>query len=109
MLGSSGRVVPRGPPVNHPRPRSADTPDRCGMSDTTSAQPTGWVSVSVMETLDVDYGRCSGCHELKHVAGGIVAEHNGYDTDGTSVTVVRCPGSGRPPVDAEEEVAPASS
>jgi hypothetical protein len=79
------------------------------MSDRTSAQPSGWVSTSVMETLDVDYGRCSGCHELKHVAGGIVAEHNGYDTDGTSVAVVRCPGSGRPPVDAGEEAAPVSS
>jgi hypothetical protein len=63
-----------------------------------------------MDTPDVDYGRCSACHELKHViAGGIVAEHNGYDTDGTSVTVVRCPGSGRPPVDAEEEAPRVSS
>ena len=80
------------------------------MPDTTSAQPAGWVSVPAMETSGVDYGRCSGCNELKHViAGGIVAEHNGYDTDGTSVAVVRCPGSGRPPVDAEEEVAPVSS
>jgi hypothetical protein len=63
-----------------------------------------------MDTPDVDYGRCSGCNELKHViAGGTVAEHNGYITDGTSVAVVRCPGSGRPPADAEEEVAPVSS
>jgi hypothetical protein len=62
-----------------------------------------------MDTLDVAYGRCSGCHELKHVAGGTVTNHNGYDTDGTSVAVVRCPGSGRPPVDVDEEVAPVAS
>ena len=31
-----------------------------------------------------------------------------WQRDGTSVAVVRCPGSGRPPVDAEEEVAPVS-
>jgi len=80
------------------------------MSDTTSAQPPGWVYLRTMDTADVYYGRCSGCNELKHVkAGGTMAEHNGYDTDGTSVAVVRCPGSGRPPVDAEEEVAPVSS
>ena len=80
------------------------------MSNTTSAQPPGWVSVRVMDTLDVGYGRCSGCHELKHVmAGATVAQHNGYDADGTLVTVVRCPGSGRPPLDAEQEVAPTSS
>ena len=63
-----------------------------------------------MDTPVVSYGHCSACHELKHVvAGGLVAGHNGYDTDGTSVTVVRCPGSGRPPVDAEKEVAAVSS
>ena len=80
------------------------------MSNTTSGQPDGWVSVRVMDTPDVEYGRCSGCNELKHViAGRTVAEHNGYDTEGASVAVVRCPGSGRPPMDAQEEVAPASS
>ena len=62
-----------------------------------------------MDTPDIDYGRCSVCHELKHVITGGIVDHNGYDTDGTSVAVVRCPGSGRPPVDAEEEVAPVSS
>jgi hypothetical protein len=63
-----------------------------------------------MDSPDVDYGRCSGCKELKHVmAGGTVAEHNGYVTHRTSIAVVRCPGSGRPPVDAEEDVAPAST
>jgi hypothetical protein len=62
-----------------------------------------------MDTPDVDYGRCSGCHELKHVIAGGVVDHNGYDTDGTSVAVVRCPGSGRPPVDVEEEAAPVAS
>ena len=80
------------------------------MSDTTSAPPPGWVMVSVMDTSDVGYGRCGGCNELKHVtAGGTVAEHNGYDTDGTSVAVVRCPGSGRPPLDTEQEARPASA
>jgi hypothetical protein len=80
------------------------------VSDTTSERPPGWVSVRVTDTPNVDYGRCSGCNELKHViAGGTAAEHNGYDADGTSVAVVRCPGSGRPPVDAGEEVAPTSS
>ena len=75
-----------------------------------SAQSSRWVSTSLMDTPDVDYGRCSGCHELKHVmAGATVAEHNGYDADGTSVAVVRCTGSGRPPLDAEEEVTPPSS
>ena len=80
------------------------------MANTMSAPPPGWVSLGVMDTLDVGYGRCSGCNELKHViAGGTVAEHNGYDAAGTSVAVVRCPGSGHPPMDAQEEVAPASS
>jgi len=61
-----------------------------------------------METSDVGYGRCSGCREIKHVrADGTVAAHNGYDTDGTAVAVIRCPGSDRAPL-AEEKVAPAS-
>ena len=47
-----------------------------------------------MDTPDVDYGRCSGCHELKHVIAGEVVDHSGY---------------GRPPVDVEEEVAPVAS
>jgi hypothetical protein len=29
------------------------------------------------------------------MVGGTAAEHNGYDTDGASVAVVRCPGSAR--------------
>ena len=62
-----------------------------------------------METFDVSYGRCSGCHEIKHVrADGNVAAHNGYDTEGTSVAVIRCPGSNRAPVADEEKVAEAS-
>jgi hypothetical protein len=61
-----------------------------------------------MNTIGAIYGRCSGCSELKHVtADATVADHNGYDTEGTSVAVVRCPGSGRPPVDAQDEVNPA--
>lgn len=61
-----------------------------------------------METSYVGYGRCSGCQEIKHVrADGTVAPHNGYDTDGTAVSVIRCPGSDRAPA-AEEKVAPAS-
>jgi hypothetical protein len=62
-----------------------------------------------MNTSEVGYGRCSGCNQVKHVmADGTVALHNGYDTEGMSVAVVRCPGSGRPPVDAGEETAPPS-
>ena len=41
-------------------------------------------------------------------ADATVADHNGYHTEGTSVTVVRCPGSGLPPLDAQAEVKPAS-
>jgi hypothetical protein len=37
-----------------------------------------------------------------------VAPHNGYDTDGTAVAVIRCPGSNRAPVADEEKVAEAS-
>ena len=62
-----------------------------------------------METSDVGYGRCSGCREIKHVmADGTVAPHNGYDTDGTAVAVIRCPGSDRAHVADEEKVAEAS-
>ena len=62
-----------------------------------------------METSYVGYGRCSGCQEIKHVrADGTVAAHNGYDTDGTAVAVIRCPGSNRAPVADEEKVAEAS-
>jgi hypothetical protein len=110
-------VVPRGAPMNHRRRKggtvfgAAGRSGRgCGVPDRMSAQPAGWVSVPAMETPGVDYGRCSDCKELKHVtADGTVADHNGYDIDGTSVVVIRCPGSGRPPVGAEEEVAPARS
>jgi hypothetical protein len=57
-----------------------------------------------MGTLGATYGRCGGCHEIKHVADdGIVREHNRYDGDGTSAAAVRCPGSGRPPLDADPE------
>jgi hypothetical protein len=60
-----------------------------------------------MDTPDVSYGRCSHCNELKHVmADGTVAEHNDYNAEGMSVAAVRCPGSGRPAVDAEEVVTP---
>jgi hypothetical protein len=63
-----------------------------------------------VDTSGVSYGRCSGCEEIKHVrADGTVADHNGYDTQGTSVAVIRCPGSGRPPLDVEAEITPASS
>jgi hypothetical protein len=62
-----------------------------------------------MGTPGADYGRCSDCNEIKHVtADGIVAEHNQYDSEGTAVAVVRCPGSGREPLDAEEDVIPSS-
>lgn len=58
-----------------------------------------------MDTLYVGYGRCSDCKELKHVmADGTVAKHNAYNAEGMSVAVVRCPGSGRPALDAEEGV-----
>jgi hypothetical protein len=71
---------------------------------------TGMGTRPRMNTSTVGYGRCSGCKELKHVmVDGAVAEHNDYDTEGTSVSVVRCAGSGRPPVDAEKETTPASS
>ena len=74
-----------------------------------SIRRPGWVSVRVMNTTRAIYGRCSGCNELKHMtADATVADHNGYDTEGTSVAVVRCPGSGRPPVDAQDEVNSAS-
>src|SRR4051794_37258823 len=74
-----GRVA-SAPWGKHPRSRAPPTALRgCGMSDTTSAQSPGWVSVRLMDTSDVYYGRCGGCNELKHVmAGGTVAEHNGY-------------------------------
>lgn len=52
---------------------------------------------SAMRTENAEYGRCPGCRKIKHlVADGAVAAHNRYDHRGTSVTVVRCPGSGRP-------------
>jgi hypothetical protein len=58
-----------------------------------------------MDTLGAIYGRCSGCNEIKLLtADGTVAGHNRYDTAGTSVAVLRCPGSGSPPVDAEEHI-----
>jgi hypothetical protein len=51
------------------------------------------------------YGRCSGCHEIKHVAAdGTVDAHNRYDAEGITAAVVRCPGSHRPPVDEAAEI-----
>ena len=62
-----------------------------------------------METSDVVYGRCSACQEIKYVrADGTVADHNGYDVHGSSVAVIRCPGSKQAPVADEEKVAEAS-
>jgi hypothetical protein len=59
-----------------------------------------------VDTSDAFYGRCSGCDEIKHVtADGTVHEHNDYEGDGTSLVVVRCPGSGRPPRDTDEDLA----
>jgi hypothetical protein len=56
-----------------------------------------------METGSIWYGRCSGCHEIKHVAAdGAVYAHNRYDGEGTSVMAVRCPGTGRPALAAPE-------
>jgi hypothetical protein len=56
-----------------------------------------------MRNPHADYGRCSGCREIKHVAAdGTVDDHNRYDSEGTSVAIVRCPGSGRPALDADE-------
>jgi hypothetical protein len=63
-----------------------------------------------MDTSGVTYGRCSGCKEIKHLrADGTIADHNGCDTEGTSVAVIRCPGSGRPHLDVEEETTPTPS
>jgi hypothetical protein len=55
-----------------------------------------------MGTYAAGYGRCSGCNEIKHVAAdGTVNAHNRYDSAGTSLTAFRCPGSGRPQLDAD--------
>jgi hypothetical protein len=71
---------------------------------TRTASPPRWVSVQAMGTPDGGYRRCSGCNEIKRVAAdGIVDEHNRYDGAGTSVAILRCPGSGRPPLDADRE------
>ena len=57
---------------------------------------------SSMDTPGAGYGRCSACNEIKYVmADGTVAAHNQYHSEGTSVAVVRCPGSGREPLDAK--------
>jgi hypothetical protein len=65
--------------------------------------PPRWVSVRTMRTSRAGYGRCSGCNEIKHVAAdGTVNEHNRYDSEGTSLTTVRCPGSRRPRLDPDE-------
>ncbi len=51
-------------------------------------------------TVTPGYGRCAGCAEIKQVTpDGVVQVHNGYRADGTTVAVLRCPGSGEPPVD----------
>jgi hypothetical protein len=43
------------------------------------------------------YGTCSYCHRLKHVApDGLVRLHNRYEAHGTVVTTLRCAGSGAP-------------
>jgi hypothetical protein len=60
-------------------------------------------------TDNAGYGRCSSCDEIKRIAAdGTVHEHNRYDGQGTSVAVIRCPGSGRPPLnpDYQEVEAP---
>ena len=42
------------------------------------------------------------CNEIKHVADdGTVTAHNRYESPGTSLTAFRCPGSGRPQLDAD--------
>jgi hypothetical protein len=64
---------------------------------------------SSMNTPGAGYGWCSGCDELKHVMDdGTVAAHNQYRSEGTSVAVVRCTGSGREPLDAKEEITSSS-
>ena len=64
---------------------------------------------SSMDTPGAGYGRCSDCNEIKHVmADGTVAAHNQYHSEGTSVAVVRCAGSGREPLDAKEEITSSS-
>ncbi len=51
-------------------------------------------------TVTPGYGRCAGCAEIKQVTpDGVVQVHNSYRADGTSVVVLRGPGSDAPPVD----------